>query len=102
MIGPDSWMDTLVDITLSPPFWLGFALAVICALVFNVLTGGGRRQLGRDVLASLIGFGAGQLVGSALGSTLIQVGPLQVLWGIAGSATLLLLRRLAWPTEPAR
>ena len=102
MIGPNSWIETLVDITLSPAFWLGLALAMICALVFTVLSGGGLRQLGRDVLASLIGFGAGQLVGSALGSTLVQIGQLQVLWGIAGSVAVLLLRRLVWPKARAR
>jgi hypothetical protein len=107
----NSWLETLVDIALSPAFLLGLAIAVTCALVFAVIFGGERRPaqphtsaravVGGGLLASLIGFAVGQLAASALGSTLLQVGQLQVLWGTAGSIAALLLLRLLWPPEPA-
>ena len=102
MVIPDPWTEALLDIALSPALWLGVGIAVVCAVIFVIIFGGGLRQLGPAVLASLIGFAAGQLAGSVLDAVLLQVGQLQVLWGTAGSVAALLLRRLTWPRESAR
>jgi hypothetical protein len=90
------WTDALLDVAASPALWLGTVAALACAVVFSLLSGGGLGQLVRDVVVALIGFAAGHLFGVLLGNARLQVGEVQLLWGIAGSVTALLLGRLVW------
>jgi vacuolar-type H+-ATPase subunit I/STV1 len=88
--------DGVVDAILSPALWLSVAVAVVCSVVFYAWRGGGMRQFGRDVVASLIGFGAGQLAGAYLQIDLLLLGQVQVLAGIVGAVVGLFLGRLVW------
>lgn len=89
----DGWADFLLDIVLSPAIWFSVALALTYSLLFHLWRGGGWRQLGRDLLAGLAGFGAGQLIGSLLGLRVLQVGQVQVLGGTLGAVLALILAR---------
>ena len=88
--------DGLMDILLSPALWLSVAVALVCSLLFYGWRGGSRRQFGRDAVASLIGFGAGQLVGTYLQLDLLWLGEVQLLAGTAGAVSALFLGRLIW------
>ena len=56
-------MDLLLDFALAPALWLGLVLALSYSLFFYTWRGGGMRQLGRDLLAGIGGFAAGQILG---------------------------------------
>ncbi len=61
---PSGWLDTVLDVLLSPGLWLSVMLVLIYSLLFSAWRWGGWRQLGRDVLAGLLGFAIGQLIGT--------------------------------------
>jgi hypothetical protein len=88
--------EAVVDAILSPALWLSVMVAIVCSLVFYGLRGGGMRQLGRDVVASLLGFGAGQLAGAYLQIDLLRMGQVLFLAGIAGAIFGLFVGRLVW------
>ena len=88
--------ETLLDLLLSPALWLSLALAVLVSLAFTAWRGGDARQLARDLLASVLGFGTGQLLGSLLGFDWLRVGQVYLLWGLLGSGAALLLGRALW------
>jgi hypothetical protein len=88
--------DSVLDVVLSPALWLSVAIAVVCSVLFYGWRGGGRRQFGRDAVAALIGFGAGQLVGTYLQLDLLWLGQVQLLAGTAGAVFALFVGRLIW------
>jgi hypothetical protein len=91
-----SIIDGALDVILSPAGWLSVAVAVVCSVVFYGWRGGGAGQLGRDVVAGLLGFGIGQLAGTYLQIDLLRVGQIQFLAGIAGAICALFIGRLMW------
>ena len=96
------WSDRVLDSVLSPALWLSVLLVLICAALFTVWRGGGWRQFWRDLPAGCIGFGLGQAAGSLSGLDLLRVGDVQLLWGVAGAVSVLLLgRRLRSPGSRA-
>jgi len=97
-------VDAVLDLVLSPALWLSLALAVLTSLAFTAWRGGDARQLLRDLLASVMGFGVGQLLGKLLGFPWLRVGQVYVLWGLLGSGAALLLGRALWRwrTQPRR
>lgn len=93
---PGPWLEKLLDVALAPGLWLSALFALIYGLLFSVWRWDGWRQLGRDVLAALLGFAAGQLAGTLIGLNWLRVGQVQLLWGTAGAvAALTLGRRLS-------
>jgi hypothetical protein len=96
------WIDGVIDVVLSPALWLSVAIAVVCSVLFYAWRGGGARQLGRDVVAGLLGFGAGQLIGAYLQMDLPRLGEVQVVVGVAGAAFALFIGRLIWRTAASR
>jgi hypothetical protein len=89
-------LDGVMDVILSPALWLSVVVALVCCVAFYGLRGGGKRQFGRDVVAALLGFGAGQWAGESLQVGLLRVGQVQMLAGIAGAVIALFLGRLVW------
>jgi len=89
-------IDGVMDVILSPALWLSVAVAVACGVLFYGWRGGGMRQLGRDVVVSLLGFGIGQLAGTYLEFDFLRLGQVQILAGIAGAVCALFLGRLIW------
>lgn len=97
---PNPWVDRLLDVLLAPALWLSVLLALFYSVLFT-LWRGGLRQLGRDIVAGLLGFGMGHVAGSLSGVTWLRVGEVQVLGGTVGALALLALGRRLWPvTEP--
>jgi hypothetical protein len=88
--------EAVIDAILSPALWLSVTVAIVCSVVFYGLRGGGIRQFGRDVVASLIGFGAGELAGTYLQIDLLRLGQVLFLAGIAGAIGGLFVGRLVW------
>jgi hypothetical protein len=80
----DQASDWVLDVALSPALWLSAFLAIAASLLFYLWRGGGRRQLGRDVLAGLAGFAAGQVLGMALRLPDLRLGDVQLIWGLLG------------------
>lgn len=66
---------------LPPSLILSTVLAVLLATLWYVWRGGGLRVWVVDVLAALLGFGAGQLVGWWLNLPLPSVGQVRVIEG---------------------
>ncbi len=93
---PSAWLDTLLDVTLSPGLWVSVVLALVYSTLFSALWWGGWRQLGRDLLAGLSGFAVGQAFGVLLGFRWLRVGEVQLLWGTAFAVLLLALGRVTW------
>jgi uncharacterized membrane protein len=89
-------VDGVMDVVLSPALWLSVVIAIVCSVLFYGWRGGGARQFGRDVVASLLGFGIGQLAGMYLQLDLLRVGQIQIPAGIAGAIAALFLGRLMW------
>jgi uncharacterized membrane protein YjjP (DUF1212 family) len=92
-------IDGVMDVVLSPALWLSVAVAVACSVLFYGLRGGGVRQLGRDVVVSLLGFAIGQLAGTYLQLDLLRLGQIQLLAGIAGAICALFVGRLVWSQD---
>jgi uncharacterized membrane protein YjjP (DUF1212 family) len=88
--------DGVMDVVLSPALWLSVAVAAVCGVAFYGWRGGSKRQFGRDVVAALVGFGAGQLAGIYLQLDLLRMGQIRFLAGIAGAVIALFLGRLVW------
>ena len=66
---------------LAPSLILSTVLAVLLATVWYAWRGGGLRAWVGDVLAALLGFGAGQLIGWWLNLPLPAVGQVRVIEG---------------------
>jgi len=92
-----SWFDLVLDIALAPALWLSSALALAYGVLFYGWRGGGWRQLGRDLVGGLVGFGLGQLAGMLSGASWLLIGQVQFLWGTLGAVLGLVLRRRLWP-----
>lgn len=88
------WLDTLLDAALSPALWLGVLLATIYSLLFTAWRGGGWRQVPRDLLAGLLGFGAGHFGAAAIHLDLLRVGELRLLGATVGAMIGLALGRI--------
>ncbi len=91
-----SVVEGVMDVVLSPSLWLGAVLAFVCSVVFYGWRGGDKRQFGRDVVAALLGFGAGQMAAAYLQLDMLRLGELQVVGGMLGAAIALFLGRLVW------
>lgn len=89
-------IEGLLDLLLSPALWLGVVLALLYGAFFFGWRGGGVRQLGRDLVTGLLGFGIGQLGGALAGISLLRLGQLQLLAATAGAFCALLLGRRFW------
>jgi hypothetical protein len=86
-------IDGALDLLLSPALWLSIVVATLVSLAFTAWRGGDLRQLLRDLVAGLIGFGAGQLLGSLLPFSLLRIGEIHIVWGVVGSLAGLLSGR---------
>ena len=95
---PSEWFDLALDVVLSPGLWLSVLLALIYSLLFSVWRWAGWGQLGRDVLAGLLGFAAGQLIGTLVGFDWGRIGQVQLLFGTAGAVASLAVGRALWRT----
>jgi hypothetical protein len=97
---PSGWFDTGLDVLLSPGLWLSVLLVLIYSLLLSAWRWGGWRQLGRDVLAGLLGFAVGQLIGTLAGFQWGRIGQVQLLLGTAGAVAALAVGRMIWhPTR---
>ena len=99
---PGPWLEKLLDVALSPGLWLSVLLVLIYSLLFSAWRWGGWRQLARDVLAALLGFGAGQLAGTLMGLSWLKVGQVQLLWGTILAVAALALGRRLWRRQDSR
>lgn len=86
-------VDGALDLLLSPALWLSVVLASLVSLAFTAWRGGDLRQLGLDLVASLIGFGLGQLLGTLLPFDLLRIGEIYIVWGVLGAVAALMLGR---------
>jgi uncharacterized membrane protein YjjP (DUF1212 family) len=102
MSGLMHWIDGVIDVVLSPALWLSVVIAVVCGVLFYAWRGGGARQFGQDVVAGLLGFGMGQLIGAYLQLDLPRLGEIQVVAGIAGAILALFIGRLIWRQSAGR
>ena len=93
---PSEWLDTVLDVLLSPGLWLSVGLVLIYSLLFSAWRWGGWRQLGRDVLAGLVGFAMGQLVGTVGGLNWLRIGQVQLFLGTVGAVMALAVGRMIW------
>jgi hypothetical protein len=93
---PNDWFDLALDVVFSPGLWLSVLLAVIYSLLFSTWRWAGWGQLGRDVLAGLLGFAAGQLIGTLVGVDWGRIGQVQLLFGTAGAVASLAVGRALW------
>jgi hypothetical protein len=93
---PNDWVDLALDVVFSPGLWLSVLLAVIYSLLFSTWRWAGWGQLGRDVLAGLLGFAAGQLTGTLVGFDWGCIGQVQLLFGTAGAVASLAVGRALW------
>ena len=89
----DQALNWVLDVALSPTLWLSAFLAVALSLLFHLWRGGGRRQLGRDLLAGLAGFAVGQVLGMRLRLPDLRLGDVQLIWGTVGCAAGLVMGR---------
>ncbi len=93
-------LDRVLDSALSPALWLCILFGLVYGILFTIWRGGGFRQLGRDVLIGIVGFGAGQLVASGLSLPTVPVGEVHLLWGSLFAVVALLVARRYWRTRP--
>ena len=94
------YADLALDIVLSPALWLSVLFGVVYSVLFTLWRGGGWRQALRDLVAGVVGFGAGQLLATLLPLPSPQVGEAHLLWGTLFAALFLLLGRRFWRPRP--
>jgi hypothetical protein len=95
-------VESLIDLMLSPGLWLSVGLALVYGVLFYIWRGGGVRQLGRDLLAGVIGFGLGQAAGNWLRLNAFVLGQVQLLAGSLGAGLGLLIGRWAGRREAGK
>ena len=93
-----AWLEMALDIVLSPGLWLSVLLALIYSLLFSAWRWAAGAS-SRDVLAGLLGFAAGQLIGTLVGFDLGRIGQVQLLLGTAGAVAMLAVGRTIWRTR---
>jgi hypothetical protein len=96
-----SLLDRLLDIALSPALWLCVLFGLVYGILFTLWRGGGLRQLLRDVVTAVLGFGLGQLLASFLHLPTLRVGEVHLLWGSLFAVLALLVGRRYWRPRPA-
>jgi hypothetical protein len=96
---PSEWFDLALDVVFSPGLWLSVLFALIYSLLFSVWRWAGWRQLGRDVLAGVLGFAAGQLVGTLVGFDWGRIGQVHLLLGTVGAVVALAAGRWLWRSD---
>ena len=94
-------LDQVLDIVLSPALWLCILFGVVYALLFTLWRGGGFRQLLRDLVAGVCGFGAGQMLAGFLHLPTLAVGEVHLIWGSLGAVIALLVGRRYWRPRAA-
>jgi hypothetical protein len=92
----EGFADVALDIVLSPALWLSVLFGLIYGALFTLWRGGGIRQGLRDIVAGLLGFGAGQIIATLLPLPSLQVGEAHLLWGSVFAVLCLLLGRRIW------
>lgn len=83
----------LKDFLLSPALLLSLVAALILAAVFHLLLGRTLRDLAVFILASLVGFGIGQLAGRLTPMQWLVVGDVHMLEGIVCAVLSLFIAR---------
>jgi hypothetical protein len=94
-------LDRVLDIALSPALWLCVLFGLVYGILFTLWRGGGPRQLLRDIVTSVLGFGLGQLLASFLHLPSLRVGEVHLLWGSLFAVLALLVGRRYWRSRPA-
>lgn len=74
----------------TPGLFLGFILATLFGAIFHLIVGGDARRLALYLLAGWLGFIVGQVLGTALGISAFQIGPLKTVAASVGSLIALL------------
>ena len=95
-------IETLLDLLLAPALWLSLGLGLIAGVLFHLWRRGGWRRFWRDLLAGMLGFVAGQLLGGLLGNERLLIGQTQFVPGLIGATLLLFSARLLPPGPPER
>lgn len=83
-----------LDLLLWPALWLSVGLGSACGLLCYAWRRGGWSYLWRDLLAGVIGFGAGQGIAGLAGNERLLIGEVQVVPGVVGAALALGIMRL--------
>jgi hypothetical protein len=91
---PYTLLDTVLDAVLAPALWLGLLVAVVYSLLFTLWRGGGWRQAPKDLLAGLVGLGAGQVISGLVHLDTLRIGELRLLGATLGAAIALLAGRV--------
>jgi uncharacterized membrane protein YjjP (DUF1212 family) len=95
-------IEAALDVLLSPALWLSVGLGLACGLLFHIWRGGGWRWLLADLLAGVVGFAVGQVVGTLLNLDRLLIGQVQTVPGIIGAAGFLMGSRFILPSGAAR
>jgi hypothetical protein len=93
---PGDWLDVAFDVVLAPGLWLSILFALIYSLLFSIWRWAGWRQLARDILAGLLGFAAGQLIGTLVGLDWGRIGQVQLFLGTVSAVAALAAGRRLW------
>lgn len=78
----------------SPSFVFGFILATLYGALFHLIFGGDARRLALFLLAGWLGFLLGQLIGTALNVTFLDIGPVHTLTATLGAWLALFAARM--------
>ena len=78
----------------SPSLTLAFILATLYGAAFHVVAGGDARRLAFFLIAGWLGFGLGQILGTAFGVDIFDIGALHAASATLGALLALFLARL--------
>ena len=95
-------IETALDIVFSPAVWLTLGLGLSCGLLAFLLRGGSGHQLIGDLMAGMVGFSTGQLLGLLLGLDWLLIGQVRPVPGLVIAILALALRRWLAGGTPLR